>query len=358
MPPYKGQYDQFIQEASEQYGVPASHILSVIKQESAFNPNAHSPVGAQGLMQLMPDTANYLGVSNPWNPRQNIMGGTKYLAEQFKKFGTWPKAFAAYNAGPGNVRKYGGVPPFKETQGYVKNLMSMIGMIPQDQTNLLLGVGNMPGLGQGGMPNILMGQMNQGQGQGQDQSQLMELLRQQATAQPTKGQKIGDILTGLASVVAAFDKNQGAQLSNVYQQQLMNNVAARQKQKETALTKLMALQKSENPQTSNIKEYLFDAQQRASQGLPPVNLSDFLKQKSGNQGLAEQLRELQGLGFKLPFGPKPSAGSPGQQVGSPGGISSLGDDSNYIGNKPTGTSSGTNLGGANKQPKEGANFDW
>lgn len=120
-------FDPIISEASKKYGVPENLIKSVIKQESGFNPNARSPVGAQGLMQLMPATARELGVKNSLDPYQNIMGGTKYLADRIKQFGSIPLGLAAYNAGAGNVKKYGGIPPFKETQNYVKRIMSMFG---------------------------------------------------------------------------------------------------------------------------------------------------------------------------------------------------------------------------------------
>ncbi len=113
-----------ISAASSKYGVDSSLIKAVIKQESNFDPYALSYAGAQGLMQLMPETASLLGLSDPWDIAQNIDGGTRYLRDQIIAFeGDIKLALAAYNAGPNNVRKYGGIPPFAETQSYVENIL-------------------------------------------------------------------------------------------------------------------------------------------------------------------------------------------------------------------------------------------
>lgn len=117
-------FDGMIADAAKTQGVDESLIRAVIRQESAFNPKATSGCGAKGMMQLMDDTAKELGVSNSYDPHQNIMGGAKYLKQLLTRFdGNMTKAIAGYNAGPGAVEKYGGLPPFGETQDYVTKVM-------------------------------------------------------------------------------------------------------------------------------------------------------------------------------------------------------------------------------------------
>lgn len=115
---YRGEYLQAAKDAARRYGIPEDLFLRLVQQESGWNPSARSHKGAMGLAQLMPATARRLGV-DPHDPHENLDGGARYLAQQYRSFGDWRLALAAYNAGPEAVRKHGGVPPYRETQGYV-----------------------------------------------------------------------------------------------------------------------------------------------------------------------------------------------------------------------------------------------
>ena len=123
--------DAIIVEAAERYSLTPALIRAVIQTESGFDPMAVSTAGAQGLMQLMPALSKELGVEDPFNPRQNIMAGSQYLSALLSYYnGDLPLALASYNAGPGMVERYNGVPPFEETQKYVKTIVELLGQRP------------------------------------------------------------------------------------------------------------------------------------------------------------------------------------------------------------------------------------
>lgn len=119
-------YFRYVAAAACEAGVPVRLFDALVAHESRYQPFARSPAGAMGMAQLMPGTASYLGVSDPWDPVENLRGGARYLREQLDRYGSWHLALAAYNAGPGNVDKHGGVPPFAETRSYVRTILASL----------------------------------------------------------------------------------------------------------------------------------------------------------------------------------------------------------------------------------------
>jgi soluble lytic murein transglycosylase-like protein len=130
IPSLTDQYDHVITEASKKHGISFSLLKALIKTESDFNPWAVSSAGARGLMQLMPENIKTLKIKNPFDPRENIMGGARYLKQLINRFGgKLPLALAAYNAGPGVVEQYRRVPPFKETENFVQEVMKYYALL-------------------------------------------------------------------------------------------------------------------------------------------------------------------------------------------------------------------------------------
>jgi soluble lytic murein transglycosylase-like protein len=119
-----GEYESLVQQAAARNGLDPAVLHGVIQQESGFDPSATSSAGAEGLTQLMPGTASSMGVANPLDPAESIEGGARYLGQLMRQFnGATTDALAAYNAGPGAVQQYGGVPPYAETQSYVTKVL-------------------------------------------------------------------------------------------------------------------------------------------------------------------------------------------------------------------------------------------
>ncbi len=119
-----GQFRDLVEQAARRYGLDPALVDAVVRAESGYDPQATSPAGAAGLMQLMPATARALGVADPYDPAQNVEGGVRYLRGLLDRFGDVALALAAYNAGPGAVVRFGGVPPYRETRAYVERVLS------------------------------------------------------------------------------------------------------------------------------------------------------------------------------------------------------------------------------------------
>ena len=134
--------DDIFEVAGLRYNISPNLLKAVAKIESGFRPDAKSRAGAMGIMQLMPGTAKSLGVTDPYDPEQSIMGGAKFLRSMLDQFGDLRLALAAYNAGPDNVKKYGGIPPFSETQSYVKQVLDCL-----DNGDIIAGISAYGGSG-------------------------------------------------------------------------------------------------------------------------------------------------------------------------------------------------------------------
>lgn len=145
--PRASSFDELITDIARREGVDEGLVKAVVEAESGFNPRAVSPAGAKGLMQLMDGTARSLGVKDSFDPVSNLAGGTQFLRSMLDRFGSVPLALAAYNAGPGAVEKYGGIPPYKETRGYVEKVLSL-----QRQNQLAAIADFKEGGGDGGRP--------------------------------------------------------------------------------------------------------------------------------------------------------------------------------------------------------------
>lgn len=257
----KNPYEQLIFEASKKYpGVSPELIDAVIRQESAYNPKAQSSAGAQGLMQLMPATANELGVTDPYDPRQNIFGGTAYLDKMIRSTGSIPGALMAYNAGLGNYKKYKGNVPFKETQNYVKKIMSNLGMnLPEDRSSLPE-VEEATGYGEGGM----IGPQNGSEGSNA-KDELISFLQGKLNPKLSGGEKTVGILNALAS---------GLSYQNPTQAQAYNEeFDAIKNRRQNALSQLYKLQQgSDLP--SDIRSFL------ELQKMSPEQREQFLRYKN------------------------------------------------------------------------------
>ncbi len=139
-------FDEAIRTAARREGVDENLVKAVVEAESSFNPKAVSPAGAKGLMQLMDGTARALGVKDPFDPAANVRGGARYLREMMDRFGSVSLALAAYNAGPGAVEQYGGIPPYSETKAYVSKVMQL------QRQNQMVAQGTREKGGHGGNP--------------------------------------------------------------------------------------------------------------------------------------------------------------------------------------------------------------
>ena len=264
-------FEQLVQNAANQYGIPVNLLNAVIQQESGGQADVVSPAGAIGVMQLMPDTAAALGVENPYDPAQNINGGAKYLRQQMDRFGDTAKALAAYNAGPGAVEKYGGIPPYEETQNYVKNIMANSGNPTQQSMPISVN-------------NPLSG------------NPIMQLMGKFPT--PNYDEKLP--ATALAQYVNTPVQNAQRTALNSYQQSmpileqlLRSGNPAAIRTASPAIEKMMALQQGADVQDTNIEN---EANKRNS----IMELSKLWAASRNPQNMGALASAIQGLGGQAP----------------------------------------------------------
>lgn len=253
-----------IAKASKKYGIAEPVISAMIQKESAGNPNAKSGSGAMGLMQLMPETAKDLGVADPSDPEQNVMGGTKYFSQMLNKFEDPKLALAAYNSGPGNVKKYGmQIPPFKETQDYVSSIM---GKLENDKGSNPSPVDSTPNTV--ATPTADLNKVNP------KDPEILKMLGLDAETQ--KREKIGrliDIIGNTVAGVSAFNNPDRAQ-------QIFEGIGTREKEYKNLKAKraddflnLLKLGKESEP--SLVKEYQAYQADEIKRGGKPLSLNDW-----------------------------------------------------------------------------------
>lgn len=268
--------EELLRQASEKYGVPWQLAQSMAQAESGLNPNAQSKAGAQGIMQLMPATAKELGVTNSFDPAQNIDGGVRYLKQQLDTFKEPSLAVAAYNSGGGNVKKYGGIPPFAETQKYVPRVLDGAKALgfdfgqPKDPADLARQPNAPFQTNNTQSPSPISEMMSQlqtpAQPQAQGQNSIVDLM-QQLGLDPSsqKRDRIANIFdaatSGAASVVGSFNRNNGATLQKQYADQYADRSKTRAATKQSSIEQLMKLQEKQGPNlTDDIKEFQYAKQ--------------------------------------------------------------------------------------------------